>query len=109
MSVPPVVQELQMAGTRGCDLHILLLTDLLGGRPRSFCMTGHRVAYRSGRFTVTGCHYKISNITRITVPHDAEPIREEQGKHHGCFAGNSDHAPSLRRSFLQENADRRPV
>src|ERR1700733_10095191 len=40
----------------------------------------YRKAYRFGRFTVTGRHYKMMEITKITAPHDAESIREGQRK-----------------------------
>src|ERR1700730_14666493 len=45
---PPGAQKLKVAGPRVCVLHFLLLREPVGGRPRCFCMTGHRVAYRFG-------------------------------------------------------------
>src|ERR1700761_671520 len=38
-------------------------------------MSGHRQAYRSGRFTVTGRRYKTLEITKITLPRPADQIR----------------------------------
>ena len=46
------------------------------GDPGTSRMSGHRHAYRFGRFTVLDRHYKITDITKMTVPRNAEPIWE---------------------------------